>query len=162
MVNELHNLLETANIKPPYVFVGHSLGGFIGRYFTSKYPDLVKGMLLLDPGPESHWNSMSKRELNKYIKGGTKWYKEKFEPKYRKEWYQLIPNLKYMEGLNIPKKLPIILVAASESNWYQHHSNLIKGLENSQHIELEGTHYIHREHPDKTVNYIKELKANVK
>ena len=36
--------------------------------FFTNYPNEVKGLLLLDPAPESYWNSMSKRELKKYIK----------------------------------------------------------------------------------------------
>jgi pimeloyl-ACP methyl ester carboxylesterase len=45
---ELHTLLKTAQIKGPYVLVGHSLGGLIARVYTSQYPDEVAGLLLVD------------------------------------------------------------------------------------------------------------------
>ena len=45
---ELHVLLQKANINPPYILVGHSLGGFIARVYEKKYPDEVKGMVEVD------------------------------------------------------------------------------------------------------------------
>jgi pimeloyl-ACP methyl ester carboxylesterase len=55
MVSELCDILSEEEIKPPCVLVGHSLGGFITRYFISLYPEEVAGLLLLDPAPEGYW-----------------------------------------------------------------------------------------------------------
>jgi pimeloyl-ACP methyl ester carboxylesterase len=53
MVTDLHVLLWTAGIPAPFVMVGHSLGGFIVRLFTHRYPGEVVGMVLVDvPHPE--------------------------------------------------------------------------------------------------------------
>jgi pimeloyl-ACP methyl ester carboxylesterase len=160
MVLELRNILNDQKIGPPYVLVGHSLGGLITRYFASKYPDEVKGLLLLDPAPESYWNSMSKRDLQKYIKGGTEWYRTKFPARYRNEWYHFIPNLAYMNDLKIDKDLPVILVSATAWKWYRFHEDILAGFNNSQHIELEGDHHIFKNHPGLTVKYIRELINN--
>src|SRR5437764_11156611 len=46
-VYELHTLLIKAGIPPPYVLVGHSIGGIIARWFERKYPNEVKGMVLV-------------------------------------------------------------------------------------------------------------------
>ena len=100
---------------------------------------------------------MSKRQLNKYIKGGNEWYETKFPPRYRKEWHQFVPNLEYMKNLHIPKDLPIILVSASAWNWYKYQSKILAGFENTKHIELEGQHHIYKDHPDLIVEYIREL-----
>jgi pimeloyl-ACP methyl ester carboxylesterase len=157
MVLELRSILKNQEINPPYILVGHSLGGLITRYFASNYPDEVKGLLLLDPAPESFWNSMSKRDLHQYIKGGNVWYETKFPEKYRNEWYQFIPNLAYMNDLKINKQLPVILVSATAWNWYKYHEHILVGLENSMHIELEGEHHIFKNHPDSTIKYINKL-----
>lgn len=45
---ELHTGLRKAGVKPPYVMVGHSLGGPMVRVFASMYPKDVAGMVLLD------------------------------------------------------------------------------------------------------------------
>jgi len=48
MAEELHALLAAANIAPPYVLVGHSMGGFNVRLFASLYRNQVAGMVLVD------------------------------------------------------------------------------------------------------------------
>lgn len=45
---ELHTLLHNAGIPPPYVLVGHSMGGFTVRLYASLYRDEVAGMVLVD------------------------------------------------------------------------------------------------------------------
>jgi pimeloyl-ACP methyl ester carboxylesterase len=52
-VYELHHLLQKAGVPPPYVLVGHSLGGIIARKFEMKYPNEVKGIVLLDATSEN-------------------------------------------------------------------------------------------------------------
>lgn len=47
-VNELHQLLEHAKVKPPYILVGQSWGGRIVRLFAHTYPQEVAGMVLID------------------------------------------------------------------------------------------------------------------
>jgi pimeloyl-ACP methyl ester carboxylesterase len=48
MINDWRSLLREARIAPPYLLVGHSIGGFNVRVFASKYPDEVLGMVLVD------------------------------------------------------------------------------------------------------------------
>ncbi len=48
IARELHALLEKAGELPPYIVVGHSLGGPYIRVFTELYPNEVVGMFLLD------------------------------------------------------------------------------------------------------------------
>ncbi len=45
---QLHALLRAAGIAPPYVLVGHSMGGYDVRVFASAYPGEVVGMVLVD------------------------------------------------------------------------------------------------------------------
>ena len=45
---ELHALLSSASIKPPYILVGASAGGFHVRVYAGKYPDDVAGLVLVD------------------------------------------------------------------------------------------------------------------
>lgn len=46
---QLHTLLQNAGIKPPYVLVGHSLGGPYVRMFAGLYPSEVAGLVFVDP-----------------------------------------------------------------------------------------------------------------
>jgi pimeloyl-ACP methyl ester carboxylesterase len=46
---QLHTLLQNAGIKPPYVLVGHSIGGPHIRMFAGLYPGDVAGLVFVDP-----------------------------------------------------------------------------------------------------------------
>jgi pimeloyl-ACP methyl ester carboxylesterase len=48
IAEELHELLHAAGVAPPYVIVGHSMGGYDVRLFTSMYPQEIVGMVLVD------------------------------------------------------------------------------------------------------------------
>ncbi|MEG3193854.1 alpha/beta fold hydrolase, partial [Lysobacter sp. D1-1-M9] len=48
MATSLHALLEHADLPPPYVLVGHSLGGLIVNLFARSYPAEVAGVVLLE------------------------------------------------------------------------------------------------------------------
>lgn len=52
---ELHMMLETAGIKPPYILVGHSFGGLVMRRYATKYPEDVAGVVLVDPMRCEEW-----------------------------------------------------------------------------------------------------------
>lgn len=48
IAQQLHALLQAAQILPPYILVGHSMGGYDVRLYASLYPHEVAGMVLVD------------------------------------------------------------------------------------------------------------------
>jgi pimeloyl-ACP methyl ester carboxylesterase len=48
VVEELRGVLRHKGLKPPYVLVGHSLGGLYMQLFARAYPDEVKALVLVD------------------------------------------------------------------------------------------------------------------
>jgi pimeloyl-ACP methyl ester carboxylesterase len=48
IAEELHQLLEQAGEKPPFILVGHSLGAFDARMYARLYPGQVAGLILVD------------------------------------------------------------------------------------------------------------------
>lgn len=55
IAEELHLLLAAADEKPPYLLVGHSMGGIYIREFYRRYPNEVSGMVLLDSAHEKQF-----------------------------------------------------------------------------------------------------------
>lgn len=45
---QLHDLLRAADIPPPYILAGHSIGGAYARMFAANYSDEVAGLFLID------------------------------------------------------------------------------------------------------------------
>lgn len=56
-VSDLRKVLELKGVAPPYVPVGHSLGGHNIRLFESLYPEEVVGMVLVDALNTDHLTS---------------------------------------------------------------------------------------------------------
>ena len=48
VARHLHDVLQQAGVRPPYVLVGHSVGGLYSLAFAQMYPNEVAGMVLVD------------------------------------------------------------------------------------------------------------------
>lgn len=58
----LHGILNLLKIAPPYVLVGHSLGGVFIRAYAGFYPNEVAGLVFIDPADftetKNDWNAI--------------------------------------------------------------------------------------------------------
>jgi pimeloyl-ACP methyl ester carboxylesterase len=52
IVDDLHRLLTKADVKGPYVLVGHSYGGLTATLYASRYPKDVAAFVAVDPANE--------------------------------------------------------------------------------------------------------------
>lgn len=59
IVDDLHQLLQAAHVSPPYVMVGHSIGGIYVRKYAAIHPRDVKGLVLLDSAREEQFARVS-------------------------------------------------------------------------------------------------------
>ena len=59
IVEDLHQLLRTSSLSPPYVMVGHSMGGIYVRKYAALYPTEVVGLVLLDSSHEEQFARVS-------------------------------------------------------------------------------------------------------
>lgn len=58
-VADLHALLTQAEVETPCVLVGHSVGAIYVRRVAEKYPDIVAGLVLVDPVVENQMARLS-------------------------------------------------------------------------------------------------------
>lgn len=64
IARELHDLLIATRRAPPYVLVGHSLGGLYQYVFAMLYPEETAGILLVDATHLDHWVTIQQRAPN--------------------------------------------------------------------------------------------------
>ena len=62
IVDELHLALGKADIKPPYILIGHSFGGLLMPLFAARYPDEVTGMVLIDAVVPAEWDPPTEQD----------------------------------------------------------------------------------------------------
>lgn len=64
IIDELRSLLRSKALNPPYVLVGHSLGGLYMQFFARRFPEEVDALILVDSthpaqfkgkGSPTHW-----------------------------------------------------------------------------------------------------------
>ncbi len=125
VVTDLHRLLVVARIAPPYVLVGHSLGGFVARLFAHRYAEQVAGLVLVDSAHED-WATRTTAVVPSETAG---------EPEAVKElrsaaagWSVADPAA-WMEGIDLRAccaqvratgslgDLPLVVLSATEEGW---------------------------------------------
>lgn len=60
IARELDALLQAQGIAPPYVLVGHSIGGLYQWVYALLYPGKVQALVLLDPTHPEHWPTLER------------------------------------------------------------------------------------------------------
>ena len=69
IADELRVLLDRADIRPPFVLVGHSFGGLVMRIFAARYRLDVAGLVLVDPAHPEDWVKPAPKEQIKIDRG---------------------------------------------------------------------------------------------
>ncbi|MBX2917042.1 MAG: alpha/beta hydrolase [Cyclobacteriaceae bacterium] len=174
--SELHQILEHEKIEPPYVLVGHELGGFIVRWFAHAYPNQVAGMVLIDPAYEGFMDSLrntrsaeQRRRMKDMVDLGII-----NKPKAsRKELEHLEKDEALMRRAQLSVTIPITMLTSGRfsnaerdqgasaediTRWVQFHERLKEQAPQLKHIVTERSgSRIHQEEPELVIAEIKTL-----
>ena len=66
---DLALLLDKAEIRGPFLLVGHSFGGLIVRVFEQTYPERTAGMVLVDPVCRAEWRDATEPRKRMLARG---------------------------------------------------------------------------------------------
>jgi pimeloyl-ACP methyl ester carboxylesterase len=69
MTGELKRLLDSAGLPGPYILVGHSFGGLLIKAFAVSYPELVGGLVFVDPVSLAAWSGCSDTQRRRLALG---------------------------------------------------------------------------------------------
>jgi len=70
IATELRALILAADVRAPYVLVGHSFGGYLSLALAQTRPDLVRGLILVATGPGFR-NDEARAQWNETVRGGS-------------------------------------------------------------------------------------------
>lgn len=187
VVRDLHALLANAKIPPPYILVGHSLGGFTVRLYAGSYPDEVAGVVLVDSShpdqgskmlaalePESSSEPESVKELRAYFKALMA------SPTNNSEHLDLLVSAREVSAVTNLGGTPLVVLShnpqwrinASLPNdvadkiqqmWQDMQNNLCSLSSQSSHVTaLKAGHHIHRDEPQLVIDAILKVEDAVK
>jgi pimeloyl-ACP methyl ester carboxylesterase len=114
---ELHMMLQQAKIQPPYILVGHSMGGAVVRAFASQYRNETVGLVLVDPLNEYVLKGMPEAERKKVFAQMDSVYKDAPSTVY-KEFIMMDDDLKagspQLNSFDLPDIPTVLLVAGKD------------------------------------------------
>lgn len=160
MIKELRSCLEKLQLKPPYIFIGHSFGGINARLFTTFYPENMMGVVLVDSTPENYKEDflpiMSPEFQEAYYKQFV------YESSYEEFIFSLGEADKHCQSM---RNIPLAVLAAgkkafylqeAQMKWLQLQEELLRLSSNHKFVIAEQSgHYIQKDEPHYIIDAIK-------
>lgn len=156
MVEELRQVLKKEGLEPPYIYVAHSMGSYLARYYSIHYPAEISAVFLIDPSPDKLYDNYTEKEYNDFKSEGDRSFANS-KIGEKREWESYLDNREYIQGVVISDDIPLIVVSATQWDFYNYHGELMNKNKHSKHLQVEGSHDIHQERPDLMIDLIIEL-----
>jgi pimeloyl-ACP methyl ester carboxylesterase len=164
IVEELRELLAYEGYAPPYVVVGHSMGGTYMELFAKAHPDEVVGAVLVDP---RHRDFLELCEEAKLDNCGITDEMQKGQPIYAvAEYREFAKASEQIRAAGPFGSYPLRVLTATEHPvsharelfWEQMNGSLALEADDGKQIMVRGAgHYIQLDEPDVVVNSILEV-----
>ena len=161
-VSALKKCLEVQGFKDNFILVGHSYGGFLVQLFASQYPELVSGLVLIDPMNVKFVDRFGLDNLNAVTP-----YFENPTRNYEKAGNRMVDHfpeaLEQMRGKELPQHVPVILITAgnppfSLDLWRKCHEEMVVNSQKHKLVIAEGNnHDIVAENPELVLTTVIEL-----
>ncbi|HEY8507701.1 MAG TPA: alpha/beta fold hydrolase [Steroidobacteraceae bacterium] len=166
IVAELRAELARRGIRPPYVLVGHSLGGLYMQYFARNFPDEVTGLVLVD---STHWN----QGLELHPDATGPWSRRRVVHVFmnwieRREFMDAALAGAQVRASPLPRNIPTIVLSSTAAPIGETpvtraigarlQDEIAAEFPGARHVRVEGSgHYIHRDRPEVVVAAAREL-----
>lgn len=167
IAHELHALLEAAKIEPPYIMVGHSMGGLHIQTYAMLYPDDIAGMVFVDPTPKELVDTLSATAIENIIEAGAP---QGVLDETVEGLNESVPTFKSLP--NLPD-VPVVVITSSftgegdvdVSRWEElktYHQNLADEVTDGTHIvATQSGHYIQIDEPKLVIDAIQSVNDKV-
>ncbi|HSC07009.1 MAG TPA: alpha/beta fold hydrolase [Steroidobacteraceae bacterium] len=165
IVAELRAELKRRGILPPYVLVGHSLGGLYMQYFARHYPAEIRGLLLVD---STHWNQQLRLSPDKADAFGRRSTVLFMPWIMRRELLDSVSAGEQVHISPVASVVPTIVLSRTralngETQALQVQAETLQGeiaadFPSARHIRVtDSGHYIQRDRPEVVIEAAREL-----
>ena len=163
---ELHAMLEHAGFAPPYILVGHSMGGPYVRAFAHEYKDEVAGIVFVDPFVANPFRDAKLRTKTQTDLAGVM---KAAPPGQQAEWRfqsaEIEKDSPMLRSYGAPPDVPTMLLVAGRNRpegWVkfvldEYGPWIAKDTEAGLVVTPESTHYIQRDEPALVVSAIRRV-----
>jgi pimeloyl-ACP methyl ester carboxylesterase len=170
-VAHLRGLLAEADLAPPYVLVGHSLGGQYVLTFAKLHPDEVAGIVLVDSRPPNFATVC--REVVANPVGECVPSDEQIQAWPPEVGAEMLGMLESEQRLPTGQQLPDVPITvitatepssadsssrASQEAWINEQRKFAEGTPNARYVEAARTgHFVHAERPELVIAEIRAV-----
>jgi hypothetical protein len=153
MADELHALLKEVGVPPPYVLVGHSAGGMYMKLFASKYPELVGGLVFIDPATEEMYERWQSSEQNGWLGIEAKLREIGATEGTLGQLRAMPQSIEEAKNVQLPSVPTTIITATNPSSspleteedmefWLETHKHLAESITGSRHVIYDDRNHI--------------------
>ena len=183
MVADLHALLATAATPPPYVLVGHSIGGLAARLYAHRYPRELAGLVLVDATHPDQWErwmeDVPPAETGEHEM--LTWMRQRpwDDPAQNPEGFDVRASIAQARAVTSLGNLPLIVLMAASPRQYadvpsplaahmarvkpELHRDLLRLSTNSRLVIAERSgHFIHKDQPALVIDTIRHMVADMR
>jgi pimeloyl-ACP methyl ester carboxylesterase len=171
IIAALRNLLREKDLNPPYVLVGHSLGGVYAQLFARLYWDEISGVVLVD---SSHPDQEKMRKAHegafrRAFSDTIYWFDSVFHPRRHTEIEMFAETVKEIKDAPPFPDIPLVVVSAGEKSTWLVSDDFARILEQNQRslaalspqgkhiIVKQSGHFVQNDEPEVVVEAIREV-----
>ena len=165
VVTDLRELLKAAGLKPPFVLVGHSLGGLYMQYFARQYPSEVAGLVLVE---STHWDQQARMEKESPTTANmTKVLARTMPPHVQREFSGSALAGRQVREAPETKHIPVVVLTGTHRNLlergkfadadYALQREVVRAYHARQIIADRSGHYIQKDQPELVVAAVADV-----
>lgn len=154
VAEQLHQNLVSTGYAPPYVLVGHSVGGLYVNVFARIYPAEVAGVVLIDPSHSLQFEHLREEQQGQYSEfltttaNGERAYEGSILRNIHAEFASIEPF----------PDVPLVVLTAETTEHVEYHEDLAGMSAQASHRVVAGSgHFIHQDQPQIVIEEIKSL-----
>ncbi|PKI16415.1 alpha/beta fold hydrolase [Colwellia sp. 12G3] len=171
--NELQQLISQANLKPPFIFVGHSYGSHIIRTYAAQNPAKVAGLVFVDPANEKlmqRLKQLDKEKTESFLKIYEKMVPKKLQAESKILMaidekgalpdFGPLPNVPAVILTSMVQEYPQFIIHSPEGKqiWRDLHTQLFNQFSNASHIVTTNSgHNIALNEPELVIESINDV-----